>query len=328
MQNQKTLEDLAKQVIDSQSGLMSVEDLKTFFDDKPQATNPVNQVAVEPVIAPTPQASPEPPVTITEPVMSKPTIPDFVPDKFKDGDPATSMERMARSYVELEAELNREREERYKLDGMLQTLSSTPQDTPVSQVEGFDQDDVEESLFFDKPKEATKKVASQVAAAMLMAYHTQLTEASKRVQYVEGFKAQHPDFADYREDMAAILKARPDLDKRVDSLPIVYETAKARHKARLDRMRKELGVTESIPQVQSTQPRSTLTDDQLIERAKTAILEELKKRRAASGITGGTVITSPTERGQPVVAEKPKTPEDRIFEEMMSSGRSKLSIEL
>lgn len=327
MANQKTLEDLAKQVIDSQEGLMSVEDLKTFFDDKPQATNPVNQVPVEPVTAPTPQASTEPPVIITEPVVSKPTIPDFVPDKFKGGDPATSMERMARSYVELEAELNKEREERTKLDGMLQNLSTPTLDTPVTSVGDFDQDEVEESLFFDKPKEATKKVASQVAAAMLMAYHTQLTEASKRIQYVEGFKSQHPDFADYKEDMAAILKSRPDLDKRVDSLPIVYETAKARYRGRLDKMRKELGVTEPIPQVQPTS-KSTLTDEQLIERAKTAILDELKKRRAASGITGGTAITNPTERGQPVITEKPKTPEDKIFEEMMGSGRSKLSIEL
>ncbi len=329
MQNQKTLEDLAKQVIDSQEGLMSVEDLKTFFDDKPQATNPVNQVAVEPVSAPAPQASPVPPVT-TEPAVSKPIIPASVPEKFRDEDAMASLDKLSKSYAELEAELNRERGERANLDKMLQNLSSPPLETlPTAPVGDLDQEEVEESLFFDKPKEATKKVASQVAAAMLIAYHNSLTEASKRVQYVEAFKAQHPDFADYREDMAAILKSRPDLDKRVDSLPTVYETAKARYRARLDKMRKELGVSEPTqPTPPAVQSRSTLTDEQLIERAKTAILEELKKRRAASGITGGTAITNPTERGQPVVTEKPETPEDKIFKEMLSSGRGKLSLDL
>ncbi len=322
----KTLEDLAKQVIDSQEGLVSVEDLKTFFDDKPQAINPVNQVAVEPVPAPAPQASPEPPVVPTEPVVSKPIIPNSVPEKFRDEDAMASLDKISRSYVELEAELNKEREERVKLDGMLQNLSGTPLETlPPTPVGDFDQEEVEESLFFDKPKEATKKVASQVAAAMLIAYHNSLTEASKRVQYVETFKTQHPDFADYKEDMAAILKARPDLDKRVDSLPAVYETAKVRYRSRLDKMRKELGVSEPTP---IPQPKPTLTDEQLIDRAKTVILDELKKRKAASGITGGTVITNPVDRVQPVVTTKPKTPEDLIFEEMMGSGRSKLSIEL
>jgi hypothetical protein len=324
----KTLEDLAKQVIDSQEGLMSVEDLKTFFDDKPQATNPVNQVAVEPAPAPAPQASPEPPVVPTEPAVSKPTIPDSVPEKFRDVDATASLDKLSKSYAELEAELNKERAERANLDKMLQTLSNPAFDAPPPAPVGApSQEDVEESLFFEKPKEATTKVASQVAAAMLIAYHNSLTEASRRVQYVEGFKAQHPDFADYKEDMGMILKARPDLDQKVQSLPVVYEMAKARYVARLDKMRKELGVTTPQP-TQPTQPKSTLTDAELIDKAKTAILDELKKRKAATGITGGTVPTSPTERGHPAVTTKPKTPEDVIFEEMINSGRTKLSLEL
>lgn len=124
-----------------------------------------------------------------------------------------------------------------------------------------------------------------------------------------------------------ILKSRPDLDQKIQSLPIVYEMAKARHNARLDQMRKELGVTAPQP-VQPTQPRSTLTDAELIDKAKTAILDELKKRKAATGITGGIGTTNPADRGQIAVTNKPKTPEDEIFEEMMGSGRSKLSLEL
>ena len=334
MSNQKTLDDLAKQVIDSQAGLMSVEDLKVFFEDVPIAQAPINQTPAEPVIAPAPQASTETPAPVAEPVVSQPNIFEFMPEKFKDVDAKTSVNKIVKSYGDLEVELKKEREERANLDKMLQNLSTPAplvDDTPMQpQMGNIDQEEVEDSLFFEKPKEATKKVASQVAAAMLIAYHTALTEAQKRVQYVEGFKTNHPDFNDFREDMAMILKARPDLDKRVEALPMVYEMAKARYKSRLDKMRKELGVQpESIPISSPIIPaQSTLTNEELIEKAKTAILAELQKRKAASGITGGVSPVTPTDRTQQTITQKPKTQEEIIFDEMMGSGPKKLDISI
>ena len=50
--------------------------------------------------------------------------------------------------------------------------------------------------------------------------------------------------------------------------------------------------------------------------------------KAASGITGSVGTTNPTDRAQTPVTTRPKTPEDAIFEEMMDSGRSKLSLDL
>jgi hypothetical protein len=167
---------------------------------------------------------------------------------------------------------------------------------------------------------------------MLIAYHNALTEATRRVQFVEAFKVQHPDFVNYQEDMAFILKARPDLDKKAENLPMVYEMAKARHRARLDAMRKELGIpTGTLPSTPAPAPSpapSTATEAELIEKAKAAILAEINKRRAASGITGGVPPTSPQARANPTVTEVPKTVEDQIFDEMLGSGPKKLEINL
>jgi hypothetical protein len=256
-----------------------------------------------------------------------------MPEKFKDVDDVTSTKKLVKSYADLEAELKKEKEERGNLDRMVQNLSTPPVSTEpvVPIVPTVEDEDVDDSLFFEKPKEATmrvsKKVASEVAAAMLIAYHNALTEASRRVQYVEAFKAQTPDFNEYREDIASILRARPDLDKKAENLPMVYEMAKSRYRARLDKMRKELGVAP----VEPTPPapiQVTMTNEELVEKAKAAIIAEIQKRKAASGITGGVPPQSPTERGTPVVTLTPKTPEDAIFEEMRDSGPKQLSLNI
>jgi hypothetical protein len=339
MSNQKTLDDLAKQVIDSQQGLMSVEDLKVFFEDTPQVTVPANQTAAEPVSALAPQAPAVTTAVTAEPVVRQPNILEFVPEKFKGDDPVASVQKLTKSYAELEAELIKEKEERANLDRMVHSLSTTAPVSDTSQVvpgipSSTDMEDVEDSLFFEKPKEATtkvsKKVASEVAAAMLIAYHNALTEASKRMQYVEAFKAEHPDFNNYREDMAAILKARPELDKRVDSLPTVYEMAKARYRARLEQMRRELGVTTTpqTPTVPVVPAQPVMTEAELVDKVKAAIIAEIQKRKAASGLTGGGTPTSPTDRATPVVTQVPKTVEDQIFDDMMAAGPKKLAIDL
>jgi len=341
----KTLDDLAKQVIDNQAGLMSVEDLKVFFEDEQPAQNPTNQTTVEPVAAPAPQASTATPAPNAEPVVSQPTAQGLVPDKFLDEDLVTSVQKLTKSYGEVEAELKREKEERARLETMVQNLS-VPQvsDQPtmampqqVSQP-AQDVDDVDDALFFDKPKEATtkvsKRVASEVAAAMLIAYHNALTEASKRVQYVEAFKAQHPDFPKYREDMAFILRARPELDKKAENLPMVYEMAKVRYNSRLDAMRKELGVPNvqpDIPAAPAPTPIPTTTapnESELVEKVKTALMAEINRRKAASGLTGGGTPTSPANRSTNAVTQVPKSDEDALFDEMMASGPNRLAINL
>jgi hypothetical protein len=336
MTSQKTLEDLAKQVIDSQSGLMSVDDLRVFFEDTPVATNPETKPTVEPVIAPVPPVTPSVAPT-AEAVVSQPDVRDFVPERFRDVDAKTSVEKLTRSYAELEAELNKEREERARLNKLLEgetptvpiATAPTPamSDFPTDAIGNQADTEVDDSMFFEKPTEATTKVASKVAAAMLVAYHNALSEASKRMQYVENFKAAHSDFNEYKEDMALVLKNRPDLDKKVESLPTVYEMAKARYRARLERMRKELGVETKEP-VPTVPVKPGMTEAELVERVKSALLAEVNRRRAATGITGGGPPVNPSERTQAVVSVKPITPEEQIFADMMGSGPKKLDLNL
>jgi hypothetical protein len=334
MAEKKTLDDLAKQVIDSQQGLMSVEDLKTFFEDTPQAAAPINQVPAEPVIAPTPQAPAVTPTPPVEPAVGQPNVQEFVPEKFRDADLATSVQKLSKSYSEVEAELIKERGERANLERMVQSLSTQPPmpepiqpQAPPPAITG--DDEVEDSEFFEKPKEATtkvsKRVAAEVAAAMLIAYHNALTEASRRTQYVDNFRATHPDFNEYREDMTNILRARPDLDKKAESLPVVYEMARISHKARLDRMRQELGVQAPVAPAPA---KPQINEAELIEKAKLAILSDIQKRRAASGISGGATPVSPAARAAPVVTQTPLTPEDELFKEIMDSGPKKLDLNL
>ena len=321
----KTLDDLAKQVMDTQAGLMSVEDLKVLFEEVPQVQNPIQQTPVEPV-APTPQVPAEPTVQPTEPVLEKPSILGIIPDKFKDVDEKTSVEKLAKSYAELEAELKKSKGEKEELAKLVNTLSSTPQVTEPIQpsIPGTPSEEVDDTLFFEKPGEASRKIATQVAANMLMAYHQSILEAQKRIKFVEEFKATHPDFETYREDVAFVLRARPDLDKSYTSLPAVYEMAKHRYATRVDKMKESLGLQ---PQTEPAQPAKPAVDDAaLVERVKAVLVEEIKKRRAASGIQGGSTPSTPATRTEPVVKTVPKTPEDEIFEEMLKSGPARLKL--
>jgi hypothetical protein len=169
-------------------------------------------------------------------------------------------------------------------------------------------------------------VAARIAAAAIVQYHT----AMERQRFIEGFKAQHPDFDNYREDMLAILRMRPDLDQNPGNLPIVFEMAKQRYAKRLDDMKSAMGIATPAPTPTpapaATPAPVTMTEEQMaamearmLEKAKAALLEEAKKRRAAQGTLGGST-TTPTARVAPTATVKPKTPADEIFDEMLASG--------
>lgn len=326
----KTLEELAKTVIDSQEGLVSTADLEALFSDGTVTPAPTSvQSTAGPVISPTitapSTASTVPPV---EPTKEEPTILEFVPEKFRDKDPKVAMQKWHKSYSELESELAKQKDEMANLNKIVKTLSEPepkPIVAPTQLISQVTDDDVEDSTFFDKPKEAVSKVAAKIAAQTVMQYHTIMERARK----VQEFRGAHVDFDELRSEMADILKARPDLDQNVDNLPYVYDTAKKMRTKRLEALRDALGVQiqPTIP-TQPTQP--TVTADQMVEiekkafdKAKEALLEEIRRRRAASGNLGGTT-TTPSDRTQPTTTTKPKSDEDVVMDEMMAAGRGKV----
>jgi hypothetical protein len=303
----KTLDELAKQVVDTQAGLMSVDDLRVLFDGEPTPA-PEPQTPVEPVVV-----APEP-VSPVVPVEPTPTIPTPVPPTIPTPKPGQ------KSIEEYELELQTARQEKEDAIKLYNSMVIPSQPEPVQPVAPVEEDD--DTAFFEKPTEASRKVARKEVATALMAYHQSLLEAQKRVNFVNEFKSSHiADFDTYREDMAFVLKARPDLDKNYTSLPTVYEMAKQRYKMRIGKMRADLGIIEQpVVAPAPVTPPPALDEAALIEKVKNILAEEIRKRKSASGIQGGSNPVSPATRTEPTVRVAPLTPEDAIFEEMLKSG--------
>lgn len=323
----KSLEDLTKQVLDTQAGLMSVEDLKVLFEDVPTAPSPTPQATVEPGTAPAPQAPSGTPA-IAEPVAVKPNILELVPEKFRSGDEKTSIEKIVKSYAELESELNKNKREKEELERLVSSLS-TPQQVvePVPSVPDAGVEEDDDSVFFEKPSASSRTIARQEAARVLLTYHNALQEAQKRVAFVENFKASHSDFETYKEDVAFILRSRPDLDKNYTMLPVVYEMAKQRYATKVEKLKATLGLqNQPAPTPQPSPP--PVDEAAIVERVKTLLADEIKKRRVASGIQGGSTPISPADRSNTAAKTVPQTPEDAIFEEMLQAGPAKLKLEL
>ena len=238
------------------------------------------------------------------------------------------MQKWHKSYSELESELARQKDEMSNLNKIVKTLSEPeprPITTPTQPIVQAIDDDVEDSTFFDKPKEATSKIAAKIAAQTVLQYHNVMERARK----VQDFRGLHKDFDELRSEMTDILKARPDLDQNVDNLPYVYDTAKKMRTKKLEQMREALGIQPSITPQPAPAPVTTVTAEQMVEiekkafdKAKEALLEELKRRRAASGNLGSTT-TTPSARTQPTTTTKPKSDEDVVMDEMMAAGHGK-----
>lgn len=327
----KSLEELAKTVIDSQEGLVSTADLEALFSDgvvTPTPTSVQSTAGTVPnptITAPSSATSPLPP---GETRQEEPLISEFIPEKFRDKDPKVAMQKWHKSYSELESELARQKDEMSNLNKIVKTLSEPeprPITTPTQPIVQAIDDDVEDSTFFDKPKEATSKIAAKIAAQTVLQYHNVMERARK----VQDFRGLHKDFDELRSEMTDILKARPDLDQNVDNLPYVYDTAKKMRTKKLEQMREALGIQPSITPQPAPAPVTTVTAEQMVEiekkafdKAKEALLEELKRRRAASGNLGSTT-TTPSARTQPTTTTKPKSDEDVVMDEMMAAGHGK-----
>jgi hypothetical protein len=325
----KTLEELAKEVMDTQMGLRSREELDALFAVEEPQTPAAPAPAVEPTPAPTPPTPPvETPVQPVEPVTDGLDIlGDSLPEEFKDKDVQTSVRKMAKSYGEIKAALEKEKKEKEELEKNFQSFTAPPSYQQAPVVAPTDEA-VEDSMFFERPGEAVAKVAKREAYNQVVAYHNALQKA----QFVNNFKAQHADFEIVRPEIAEILQARPDLDKDPANLPAVYNMAKQLKGKRMDALRQQLGLAPGAPPTQPTNQsidvdriREEVTAE-AVEKAKTIILNEIKQRRSLSGIPGSTTPMTPTQRATQPATEKPKTNDELIFEEMQNSGPKALKL--
>ncbi len=330
----KTIQDLEKQVQDTGMGLHDPKQLAALFGSVGTNAQPAppQQTPVEPATAPIPPSAPavppvEPvplaPVPPAEPVRIEPNILELLPEKFRDKDAATSIQKITKSYSDIEAELQKQKDELAQMNKLVQSLSQTSPapHIPAAAAPGIG-DDVDDTQVWEKPKESVIKLASKVAAAQILAYH----ELQERVKYVEAFKQGHPDFDSYKEDMMVILRSRPDLDRDYHNLPAVYEASKARYSQRLTEMKSKMGLETPTP----AQPSINMEEIErrAYEKARKAIEDEFAKRQAASGIMGSGTPVSPDVRVTPAPPAKPKSVADQVIEDMLASGPKKFLPEL
>lgn len=323
-----TLKDLEQNVEDRKTGLRSADELKAFFDGVTGNTAPEQAPAAEPAPAPAlvPTAPPEP-APVAEPTPAPPepakgehNVMDLIPEQFRDKDVPTSLGKITKSYADLQAELTKQRDELANMNRLVKSvMEKEPQYVPQQPVATGPADDIEDSAFFENPKEAVSKMAARIAATQILAYHT----AVQKQAYVDNFKAQNSDFENYREDIVAILRARPDLDKDERNLPLVFELAKQRKVQRLVEMKTQLGI--QVPPSAPALDLETIKKE-AYESAMKAITEGIAKRQAASGIQGGSTPVQPNTRVQPRVTEKPLTAEDSLMQELLNSGPKKLTL--
>lgn len=316
--------ELAQQVMHTQEGI-TPEQLKALLDPGTTTTQPVTtqQPAVEPAPAPAPPA-PTAPAAPAAPVQGEPVDLSLIPEKFRSKDVPTSVKNMTKSYSELEDELRKQKDEVANMQKLVQSfIDREPSYTPAAPAQPVPvAPDVDDAAFFEKPTESVKKIAAQMANAQIVAYHI----AQQRQAFVDGFKAQHPDFESFRPDIMEILRARPDLDRDEKNLPLVYELAKQRYQQRIAAIRKEIGVAGSQPSTTQTPQDPEAIRAAAYEQAKNEIIAELTQRRAASGLQGSSPATSPNDRVQPRVTVQPISDEDKIIQDMLNSGPQKLKL--
>jgi len=348
------MDDLQSQVNDMQMGLTSDDDLQALFDGLPEVgttepvqaasagDNPPTPPAPEPTPAPAPAPAPQPtpapkpeptPAPTPDPTQGKPPVSD-VPDKFRDVDVQASLNKAVKSYEELEARHAAQEKELAnlrKLVGQL-TTGTTPQPTPsvptqvpVATPTVVDEE-IPDSDYFEKPNEAVgkkvlqdlNKYAPELIAKKIMEYH----DWNTRQMILRDFRREHPDFDNYVQDILQIAQARPDIDRLPpdQSLPMLYDLAKERARLKLETMKRDLGIPEITPAPQPA-PAPAPSTEEIAKMVQARLIEEINRRRRASGITGaeGTPPVNPQDRATPAPKPQEKTYGEEVFDRMMAT---------
>jgi hypothetical protein len=329
MANEKSLDDLIKQVADTGMGL-SPQDLDALLNETVATPTSTQQ----PAAAGGTTAIPSP-ATTTEPTPPKvePNIQEFLPEELRDADARSSAKKVTKTIADLKDALRKREEELAALQSLAQVPPPQAWNQPSvpAPVPGKpdDEDEADDSAYWEKPRETVTKqatkIAAQVAATMLEKYH----QLQYRQRQIEEFSRNIPDFELYREEMATLARQRPDLENHPNALHILYSAAKQRAGLKADMLRKQLGL-EATPKPQGNPPEEpkapAQTEDQLAEKIKAKILAEIEKRRAAAGLAGGTNPTRPGDRVEDKGKTTPKTYDEEVLEAMLGAGPKRLEL--
>lgn len=314
----KTLEQLTKEINSSELGL-SQEDIASLFVPEDKAppvagpgTNPPesgNQTGKAPVDQAPPSQDPgggrqEQPSNINE----------LLPEKFRDADPKQSISKIANSYAELEKELHKKSEDLSRLSKYVQELiNKSPKTQPMPQ-QGQTPDD-NSNWDWEKPRDEVRKLITEIVPQIVLAGIQQYDTYATKRQIIDEFKKQHPDVDNYRSEIAEVLREHPELDSDSNALPRIYELAKEKSQSKYKKVAEQMGIVDEDKLLAKA-----------VELAKSKILEEVRQRKAASGALPGSTPVTPTERMATNQPQKPLTPEEELFRQMLESGPKTLNL--
>jgi hypothetical protein len=292
----KTLEQLTQDVLESGNiNSISDADLDTLFNEvegtSSTTTNPPAQVGNQ------------------APASGSPGIPATgTPAPAYSGDVPPPQGNIGASDAETKVALAQQADEIRQLKELVETLRQPAIDPTTQRTDpnADPDDDIDDSMIIEKPKETH--------------YDTQ----SRRERAIEQYKSTHPDFDSLRPAMAQVVRDFPQLNKDPNALSRIYELAKQRVTKQGEELRTSLGLNEMDSlrkEIQDLKAQSGLT----IEQAKAKLLDEIKRRRSAQGTLSGSPAVSVDTRTIPSQRTVPQTEEDKIFDDMMASGPSKLS---
>lgn len=309
----KTLDQIVNDTLSSNFGI-SDEDLQSLFDDSvvEPTTNPTSAIAtptVEPA-TPTPPAT-EPTVTAASTEVIPPVVspPEPLPDKSKDLENSlkTANDQIAQLLMAV-----KELERKSQATG---PKPVKPQVDPTA--------DIDDQAIIAAPKESIVKLMKAMLKDALPAAFTEYDTIRSTRDLVDKFRSEHSDFDELRSIMRQIVSENPASNDNPAALPRVYEEAKRRKIAALELMKKELNLpasTGSEPALST--PR--LSEEEILAKLEKRLVENIRKRRNASVPLASTqsAPVSPIDRMAPRDATKPITEEEKMFEEMLTSGPS------
>lgn len=326
---------------------VSDDDMSVLFDDAPEPQAQPSPGPQGQTVQPTAPNTQAPTETGTPPAPAPTTgqpneLLNILPEKFRGDDPKSGVTKLAQSYGEAEAELARNRQELSQLKDYVQRMlhgqqpqqqptqpQANPQQPGLPELPELPKQDGEEDdiTFLEKPRAESRKEAlrvlmtegPKVIAHMLNRYDTIKT----RQMIVDEFKRTHPDFDLYREELMVVFRENPWLDQDITMLPRAYEMAKEKFAAK---QRGSVSPTVTTPNPQPTAPQSAVDIEKLKAEIKAELLEGIRKRKSAQGVTGGSAPVVPQQRVVENPRQQPATEEDKIWDAMVNSGPASMKL--
>jgi hypothetical protein len=337
----RTIEELKDKV---HSGLdtLSDEDLAVLFAEAEQVAQVTPQPDPTTSVAP---ASAEPTPPVVEAPKGQAILMDLVPEKFREKDDAASLTKMIKALQEQETALTQKSQEVSQLQNVVQELSRKPREeyrapqptaqptaqpkTPEPEVE------VDDLGFLDSPVANAKAIATQVAKQVAEEVARRVsveqirdydTFTLRRTTF-DQFRKDHPDFDTVKAEFSEACRIHPEWDNDINGLPKLYDLAKTLAKAR--NVAPAVTPAQPAPVIDIEKLTAEITarvEAQAVEKAKQAILEEIKKRRAAAGIISTSPATNPADRVTPSTRTVPLTPGEKTLQDMLDSGPKGLDV--